>query len=123
MQQSTRRPAGRLALAVILAGLLVSVPGARAQDVSDQKVIAAAAAMQQIASLKEQYQSLLDEAALPDQDQIAEEAGEALTMAVKQQGLSFEEYGAIPEKAKSDPQLRGRIPPGCSRSSSAEPIG
>lgn len=109
MQQSMRGPAGRLALAAALAGFLVSAPGARAQDIPDQKVEAAAAAMKQVASLKQQYQSLLDDAAVPDQDQIAEEAEEALTIAVRQQGLSLDEYGAILEKAKSDPQLRGRI--------------
>ena len=79
------------------------------QDIPDQKIDAAAAAMEQVANMKESYQQKLDTAPSSDKERIAKEANAALTKAVTDQGLSVEEYSAILVMAQNDPVVRGKI--------------
>jgi Domain of unknown function (DUF4168) len=48
-------------------------------------------------------------AAPSDKERIANEAMDALTKAVTDQGLSVEEYGSILEVAQNDPDIREKI--------------
>jgi hypothetical protein len=78
-------------------------------SIPDQKLDAAAAAIQRIASLKRDYQQLLEDAPADDQPRIADEANIALEKAVTDQGLSVEEYTTIVNMAQNDPQVRQQI--------------
>jgi hypothetical protein len=79
------------------------------RDIPDQKLDAAAAAMQQVASLRETYQQRFDTAPPSDKERIANEASMALTKAVTDKGLSVDEYSAILTLAQNDPVVRGKI--------------
>jgi hypothetical protein len=85
------------------------------QNIPDQKLDAAVAAMERVVSLKQSYQQQIAAAPPSDQERIAAEATNALTKAVTDQGLSVEEYDSILEVAQNDPQvgekIRQRLPP------------
>jgi len=113
------RPAA--AMLLIAAGLLL-VPAANAQvqspspslsnqspAIPDQKLDAAAAAMERVASLKQDYQQRIAGAAPADKEGILNEAIIALAKAVTDQGLSVEEYDSILEVAQNDPDVREKI--------------
>ena len=111
------------AAAVLIIGAgLFPLPAANAQvqspspglseqspNISEQKLDAAAAAIEQVASLKQDYQQRIAVAAPSDKERIANEAMDALTKAVTDQGLSVEEYGSILEVAQNDPEVREKI--------------
>jgi F0F1-type ATP synthase membrane subunit b/b' len=60
---------------------------------SDQKLSAAAAALEHVVSLQNDYQQRIAEAEAPAEKQrIVAEANTELTKAVTEQGLSVEEY-------------------------------
>src|SRR3981081_3497172 len=92
------------AAALIAAGLLsVSATNVQAQspttglsdrskNIPDQKLDAAAAALQQLAILLPDYQQKLAAAPPSDRQRVADEANNALSKAVTDQGLSVEEY-------------------------------
>jgi uncharacterized protein DUF4168 len=82
---------------------------AQPQNIPDQKLDAAAAAMEQIASLRESYQQKLEAAPPSDKKRIAEEANTALEKAVTDKGLSVDEYSEILAVAQANPEVRGRI--------------
>jgi hypothetical protein len=120
MQRLTRP----LAAAALAAACVFVIPaiGAQAQsqaptpdtsaqprDIPDQKLDAAVAAMQQIASLKETYQQRLEMAPPSDKERIAGEADTALKKAVTDNGLSVQEYSEILTMAESDPEVRGKV--------------
>jgi hypothetical protein len=85
-------------------------PSEPAQNIPDQKLDAAAAALDQIANLKEDYQQRIEQSANPDEKQrLATEANTALVKAVTDQGLSVEEYTAIIVVAQGDPVVRDKI--------------
>jgi hypothetical protein len=87
-------------------------PGSSEQtpkNISDQKLDAAAAALEQVASVKKDYQRLIKAADPSDRNRIAEEAHNALLKAVTDQGLSVEEYTSILEVAQNDPDVREKI--------------
>jgi hypothetical protein len=97
----------------------LSVPAANAQvelpslnrpeptpNIPDQKLDAAAAALGQVASLRENYQQRLDESPTSD---LADEAKKAFVKAVTDQGLSIEEYTSILVVARNDPVVRKKI--------------
>ena len=113
------RPAAVMFL--IAAGLLF-VPAANAQvqspspglsnpssAISDQKLDAAAAAIERVASLKQDYQQRIAAAASADKEDILNEAIHALAKAITDQGLSVEEYDSILEVAQNDPDVREKI--------------
>jgi len=80
-----------------------------AADISDQKLDAAAAAIERVASLKQDYQQRIDAAAPSDKERIANEAINALAKAITDQGLSVGEYDSILEVAQNDPEVREKI--------------
>ena len=84
-------------------------PADPAASIPDQKLDAAAAAIQRVASLKRDYLQQLEAAPPDDQPRIAREAGNALEKAVTDQGLSVEEYTTILEVAQTNPQVRQKI--------------
>jgi hypothetical protein len=79
------------------------------QNIPDQKLDAAAAAMGRVASLKQDYQQRIAAAAPDDKKQLLDEAVNALAKAVTDQGLSVEEYDSILEVAQNDPDVREKI--------------
>jgi hypothetical protein len=103
--------------------LAAAVPAANAQaqppapapaqpspTIPDQKLDAAAAALDRIVSVKENYQQQIDQA--PDQadkQRLVEEANDAMRKAVTDQGLSVEEYTEILVVARNDPAVRQKI--------------
>jgi predicted TIM-barrel fold metal-dependent hydrolase len=109
------------AILLITAGFLF-VPAASAQvqspspglseqspNIPDQKLDAAAAAIERVASLKQDYQQRIAAAAPADKERILNEAVNALEKAVTDQGLSVEEYDTILEVAQNDPDVREKI--------------
>jgi hypothetical protein len=102
---------GLMPLAAANAQVQPPSPGLSEQtpNISDQKLDAAAAAIEQVASLKQDYQQRIAAAAPSDKERIANEAMDALTNAVTDQGLSVEEYDSILEVAQNDPDVREKI--------------
>src|SRR5262249_29819687 len=86
-------------------------PGATDQpsNIPDQKLDAAAAAVQRVTSVKKDYQQRITTAAPADKERIVNEANSALVKAVTDQGLSVEEYNSILEVAQNDPGVRAKI--------------
>jgi Domain of unknown function (DUF4168) len=102
---------GLLPLAAANAQVQPPSPGLSEQtpNISDQKLDAAAAAIEQVASLKQDYQQRIAAAAPADRERIASEAMDALAKAVADQGLSVEESDSILEVAQNDPDVREKI--------------
>jgi hypothetical protein len=84
-------------------------PDTTQQSIPDHKIDAAAAAMQQVASLKQAYQQRYETASPAEKERIADEANAALSKVVTDKGLSVEEYSAILVTAQNDPAVRGKI--------------
>lgn len=118
----TTKPIVRLlSAAVLAAGWYSAMPAANAQQpapehsapapsISDQKLDAAAAALQQVATIQQTYKQRFAQATTPsDQQRVVAEAHDALTKAVQDQGLSVEEYNSIIEIAQNDPDVRGKV--------------
>src|SRR5262249_43921473 len=72
------------------------------QNIPDQKRDAAAAAIGQVASLKQDYQQRIAAAAPADKERLMDEAVKALSKAVTDQGLSVDEYDSILEVAQNN---------------------
>jgi hypothetical protein len=118
-------------LAALLLSACVFVPGANAQtqspsppqaqspsaspqpgqsaNIPDEKLSAAAAALQRVVGIKQDYEQRLAAANASDKQHLLDEANLALTKAVTDQGLSVEEYTAIMVVAQNDPQVREKI--------------
>src|SRR5262249_51453444 len=79
------------------------------QNIPDQKLDAAAAAILRVASLKQDYQQRIAAAAPTDHERLLNEAVNAMSKAVTEQGLSVDEYDSILEVAKNDPDVRAKI--------------
>ena len=113
----------RLSAAALAAACLLSPPASAQAPASpapadrsaptaaipEQKLDAAALALQKVVDLKQNYQRRIDAASEPDKQGIADEAKGALAKAVTDQGLSVEEYTAIIVIAQNDPQVREKI--------------
>jgi hypothetical protein len=126
MQSLSAMNARRLAVAGLSAAALVLAPAAFAQspapnapaqtkpqaqpsNIPDQKLDAAAAALEKVTDLKRNYEKQLTSAPAADQERITKEANTALSKAVTDQGLSVEEYNSIIQVAQNDPQVRQKI--------------
>lgn len=122
MQHSLQPLTRSLAATFLAAAWLFSVPAANAQvqppspgsteqsqNIPDQKLDAAAAAMEQVATVKESYQQRIEAADPSDRQRLADEGSKALADAVTGQGLSIEEYNSIIRVAQNDPQVREKI--------------
>jgi hypothetical protein len=109
--------------AALVAGWYSSVPSAIAQraeppspspsspapSITEQKLDAAAAALERVIGLQKTYEQRLAQAEQADKEHIVAEANDALTKAVADQGLSVEEYSSILEMAQNDPEVRGKL--------------
>jgi hypothetical protein len=88
-------------------------PGATEQqqtpDIPDQKLDAAAVALEQVANVREKYRQRLEEAPPTDAQSITDEAKNAIAKAITDQGLSVEEYTSILVVAQNDPAIREKI--------------
>jgi len=85
-------------------------PSQPSENIPDQKLDATAAALDQIADVKESFTKQIE--ATPsdaDQRRLVDEANKALVKAVTDQGLSVEEYTSIMVVAQNDPGVRQRI--------------
>ena len=87
------------------------VPEATAPDasVSDQKLDQAAAAIQNVQAVRDNYVQKFDAASPDEKDKIISEANAAFEKAVTDQGLSLDEYDSIMNLAQNDPSVRERI--------------
>jgi len=84
-------------------------PSEQTPNISDQKLDAAAAALQEAANVREKYQQRIEAAAPSDKPSIADEGKNALMKAITDQGLSVEEYASILVVARNDPVVREKI--------------
>jgi hypothetical protein len=120
--QVLRISARPLAAAVVSVAWIVSVPPANAQTqapnaqtqaqpqkIPEQKLDAAAAAVEQVSTIKQNYQEKLTSAPPAEKERITTEANDAMARAVTDQGLSVEEYNSIIQVAQNDPQIRQQI--------------
>jgi hypothetical protein len=122
------RPYTRLlAAALATAGCYLSIPVANvfaqsppsgpstpaptpAPDLSDQKLSAAAAALERVVGLQNDYRQRIAEAEAPaEKERLVAEANNELSKAVTEQGLSVEEYSSILDVARDNPEIRGKI--------------
>jgi Domain of unknown function (DUF4168) len=110
-----------LAAAILTAGLYLSIPAVNvlaqspspgpsnsAADLSDQKLDAAAAALGRVVSLQKDYRQRIAEAEA-EKERIVAEANNEFKKAVTEQGLSLEEYAAILDMARDDPEIRNKL--------------
>jgi hypothetical protein len=84
-------------------------PSDQKADISDQKLDATAAAIKQVAGIKEAFVERLESAPQSDKEQIVKEAEEALVKAVTDQGLSVSEYSSILVVAQNNAEVKRKI--------------
>jgi len=85
-------------------------PFEQTPSISDQKLdAAAAAALEKVASVREEYQQRIEAAAPSDKQSVTDEAKNALLKAITDQGLSVHEYTSILVVAQNDPVIREKI--------------
>jgi Domain of unknown function (DUF4168) len=78
-------------------------------SIPDKKLDAAAAAVERVASLQQDYREQMMAASPSDRKRLADEAGTALAKAVTDQGLSLDEYSTILQVAENNPEVREKI--------------
>ena len=125
------RPFAAVALTV---GVLLLVPAAEAQmnppqarpqaqspqtpslqtpspstPISDEKQNAAAAAIGQVATIRQSDEGKIAAAPSSDKQRLAKEQNDALEKAVTDQGLSVDEYNSIIRTAQNDPTVREKL--------------
>ena len=76
---------------------------------SDEKLNAAAAAIGQVTSIRQNYERKISKAPPSDKRRLAEEENDALQKAVTDQGLSVDEYNSIIRIAEYDPAVRQKL--------------
>jgi hypothetical protein len=82
----------------------------QAENIPDQKLDAAAAAIERMAGIKQDYQSRIQkEPSSAEQDRLVEEGNNAMEKAVTDQGLSVDEYDSILVVAQNNPTVRDKI--------------
>ena len=77
--------------------------------ISDDKLNAAAAAIGQVTTIRESYESKIAAAPASDKQRLTNEANDALTKAVTDQDLSVDEYNSIMRTAQNDPAVRQKL--------------
>ncbi len=94
----------------VLGQSLPAGPSASASELSDQKLNAAAAALERVVSLQEGYRQRIAQAEVAaEKERIVAEANNELTKAITDQGISVEEYTSILDVARDNPEIRGKI--------------
>lgn len=92
-------------------------------NIPDEKIGAAAAALQRVAGIKQDYEKRLAAAQDNDKQKLVDEANSELVKAVTDQGLSVDEYTQIMVVAQNDPQVRDKILQHIPRQPSDKPAG
>jgi predicted TIM-barrel fold metal-dependent hydrolase len=77
--------------------------------ISDEKLNAAAAAIGQVTTIRQSYDSKIAAAPSSDKQRLAKEGNDALEKAVTDQGLSVDEYNSIIRTAQNDPTVREKL--------------
>lgn len=83
--------------------------GKKAQNISEDKLNAAASALVDISRVRHDYEQRLAGASPDDLKRIADEGNIALEKAVTDKGLSVKEYDDIIEAAQNDPDFRQKL--------------
>jgi len=78
-------------------------------SISDEKLNAAAAAIGQVVTIKQSYESKIAAAPPSDKQRLAKEGNDALEKAVTDQGLSVDEFNSIIRTAQNDPTVRVKL--------------
>jgi uncharacterized protein DUF4168 len=84
-------------------------PGQPGTSIPDQKLDQAAAALQQVAGLKHEYEQRVDSANESDKQNLINEANSKMAKAITDQGLSVQEYTAIIVIAQNDATVRDKL--------------
>ena len=79
------------------------------QPIADKKLDQAAAAIARVDKVQKSYEQKLEQARPNERDRVVAEANNALAKAVKDQGLSIDEYDAIIRTAQNDPAVREKL--------------
>ena len=87
----------------------VQTPKSAPADISDNKLDAVAVAVKHVSALSDTFEKKLAQAPAADKERIAAEAGQALSKAVTDQGLSVDEFTTIMEVAQKDPDVREKL--------------
>ena len=77
-------------------------------SISDEKLTAAAAAIGQVATIQQSYESKIA-AAPSDKHRLSQEANDAVEKAVTDRGLSVDEFNSIIITAQNDPTVREKL--------------
>jgi hypothetical protein len=82
----------------------------RTQNIPEDKLDAAGAALAAVSRVHQDYQKRITDAASPDEKKrIVEEANKALEKAITDKGLSIDEYNAIVDVAQNDPEFKAKL--------------
>jgi predicted TIM-barrel fold metal-dependent hydrolase len=82
----------------------------KTQNISEDKLNAAAAALAAVSQVHQDYQKRITAAASPDdKKRMVEEANKALEKAITDKGLSIDEYNAIVDVAQNDPEFKAKL--------------
>jgi hypothetical protein len=84
-------------------------PKAGPAEISDVKLDAAAAAVKRVSAISDAYEQKLAQAPAADKERITAEAGQALTKAVTEEGLSVDEFTTMMEVVQKDPDVRDKL--------------
>jgi hypothetical protein len=114
------RPSVQILAAVFLAAAVPAAnaqvqspapsPSQPSQNIPDHKLDATAAALDQIADVKESYTKQIEATANEsDKKRLVDDANKAIVKAVTDQGLSVEEYTSIMVVAQNDPVVRQKL--------------
>jgi hypothetical protein len=111
-----------LAAAAFAVAYIAVVPAANAQtpaptpgpsqaspNIPEPKLAAAAAALERVTAVHQDYRQRIASAEPAERKRIADEATDALKKAVTDQGISVEEYSSIIDTAQKDPDLRTKL--------------
>jgi glucose/arabinose dehydrogenase len=79
------------------------------RNISDNKLDAAAAAVKSVSVIRSGFEQKLAQAPDTDKDRLVDEADNAMTKAVTDQGLSVEEYSTIMKLAQNDSVVRDKL--------------
>ena len=78
-------------------------------DISEKQLDASAIAVKNVSAIKTNFDQKMAQAPSTEKGRLADEAADAMTKAVTDQGLSVDEYVAIIEVAQSDPVVRDKL--------------
>jgi hypothetical protein len=84
-------------------------PSTATENIPDNKLDAAAAAVKSVSAVKDTFDQKLAQAPAGEKGRLAGEAEQAMTKAVTDQGLSVEEYVSIMKVAQNDPTVRDKL--------------